>query len=85
MGPTPQLYYSVFAKNTDGGVQVTASHNPGDQNGFKMMVGKKTLSGAAIQELRQGVEQLLGEGFSATSKRGVVQSWNAEAASVPGN
>ncbi len=58
MGPTPQLYFSVFSQSLDGGIQVTASHNPGDQNGFKMMVGKKTLSGAAIQQLKREIHAL---------------------------
>lgn len=53
MGPTPQLYFSVFHKELQGGIQITASHNPGDQNGFKMMIGSRTLSGEAIQELRR--------------------------------
>lgn len=55
MGPTPQLYFSVFHKSLDGGIQVTASHNPGDQNGFKMMIGKGTLSGSSIQDLYQRI------------------------------
>jgi phosphomannomutase len=40
-GPTPMLYFSVFAYNADGGIMVTGSHNPPDQNGFKMMLGPK--------------------------------------------
>ncbi len=52
MGPTPQLYYTVVSRNLDGGIQVTGSHNPGDQNGFKMMIGGHTLSGKDIQELK---------------------------------
>lgn len=55
MGPTPQLYYVAVTQALEGGIQVTGSHNPGDQNGFKMMVGARTLSGADIQELRAGV------------------------------
>jgi len=55
MGPTPQLYFSVMSRQLDGGIQVTGSHNPADQNGFKMMVGAKTLSGDDIQELRRYV------------------------------
>ncbi|HMO18433.1 MAG TPA: phosphomannomutase/phosphoglucomutase [Oligoflexia bacterium] len=66
MGSTPQLYFSVFHQNLDGGIQVTASHNPGDQNGFKMMVGKNTLSGPDIQELRQIIE-----GFSSNNSSDV--------------
>lgn len=52
LGPTPQLYFSVFSKELDAGIQITASHNPGEYNGFKMMVGKRTLSGADIQALK---------------------------------
>lgn len=57
MGPTPQLYFSAVTEKLDAGIQVTGSHNPGDQNGFKMMIGTRTLSGADIQELRDGVAQ----------------------------
>lgn len=53
MGPTPQLYYSVFALGTKAGIQITGSHNPADQNGFKMMIGELTLSGADIQLLKK--------------------------------
>jgi phosphomannomutase len=50
-GPTPMLYYSVFDRNADGGIQVTGSHNPPDHNGFKLMLGKKTFFGADIMAL----------------------------------
>lgn len=55
MGPTPQLYYSVFARNLGGGIQVTGSHNPPDMNGFKILLGQKTLAGSAIQDLKERV------------------------------
>jgi phosphomannomutase/phosphoglucomutase len=55
MGPTPQLYFTTVTRSLDGGIQVTGSHNPGDQNGFKMMVGQRTLSGTDIQELKTAV------------------------------
>ena len=50
-GPTPMLYFAVHHLNADGGIQVTGSHNPPDHNGFKMMLGKKSLFGERIQEL----------------------------------
>lgn len=56
MGATPQLYFSVLNQHLDGGIQVTASHNPSDQNGFKMMIGKTTLSGLEIQDLWERIE-----------------------------
>ncbi len=55
MGPTPQLYFTVVSLGLEGGIQVTGSHNPGDQNGFKMMIGQKTLSGDDIQDLKKRV------------------------------
>jgi len=48
---TPMLYWSVFAGDADGGVQITGSHNPKEYNGFKMMVGKSSLYGDKIQTL----------------------------------
>ncbi|HEU4829967.1 MAG TPA: phosphomannomutase/phosphoglucomutase [Gemmatimonadales bacterium] len=51
MVPTPALYFSVQALRTDGGMQVTGSHNPPEFNGFKMVVGGGSLHGEAIQAL----------------------------------
>jgi phosphomannomutase/phosphoglucomutase len=57
IGPTPLLYFAVHHFDLDGGVQITGSHNPPDENGFKMMVGKGSLFGADIDELRATMEQ----------------------------
>ena len=51
LGPTPMLYYAVYALNADGGIQITGSHNPPDYNGFKMMLGTGPFFGADIQDL----------------------------------
>jgi phosphomannomutase len=48
---TPMLYFAVWQLETDGGIQITGSHNPPDFNGFKMMMGKKSFFGADIQKL----------------------------------
>src|SRR5439155_16414238 len=48
---TPMLYFAVWHLDTDGGIQITGSHNPPDFNGFKMMMGKKSFYGADIQKL----------------------------------
>lgn len=34
---TEEIYFATFAKNFDGGIMVTGSHNPADENGFKMV------------------------------------------------
>lgn len=51
--PTPVLYHTVFTKNVDGGVMITGSHNPSSHNGFKICLGKQTLFGAQIQEIKK--------------------------------
>ena len=53
---TPALYFSVFHLHADGGVMITASHNPGEDNGFKVVHGKSTIHGAEIQKLRTRIE-----------------------------
>lgn len=55
--PTPLLYFALFHLDLDGGVMITASHNPSEYNGFKVCVGKDTLYGAQIQELRIRMEK----------------------------
>ena len=56
MVATPLLYFAVFHFDADGGVQITGSHNPPEDNGFKILRGKSTIHGAEIQELRKLVE-----------------------------
>lgn len=62
--PTPVLYHTVFTKDVDGGIMITGSHNPADHNGFKICLGKQTLFGSQIQEIKHIV--LSGE-FAAGS------------------
>ena len=50
--PTPLQYYSLHTLPVDGGIMITGSHNPPEFNGFKMSVGKGTIFGDAIQEIR---------------------------------
>ena len=51
LGPTPMLYFAVYELGLDGGIQITGSHNPPDQNGFKMMLGQSPFYGENIQRL----------------------------------
>ena len=51
--PTPVLYHTVFTRDVDGGVMITGSHNPPDHNGFKICLGRQTLFGSQIQEIKQ--------------------------------
>jgi phosphomannomutase/phosphoglucomutase len=80
MGPTPQLYYSVFANDLGGGIQVTGSHNPPDMNGFKILLGKQTLSGADIQDLKARCEKVANS--SPTAKRGTISQLEVRASYI---
>ena len=51
LGPTPMLYHTEMTGDVDGGIQITGSHNPADQNGFKLVKGHAPFFGAAIQRL----------------------------------
>jgi phosphomannomutase/phosphoglucomutase len=55
--PTPALYFATVECNTGTGVMVTGSHNPPEYNGLKMMIGGTTLSGEAIQKIKQRVKE----------------------------
>ncbi|MDH3201796.1 MAG: phosphomannomutase/phosphoglucomutase [Myxococcales bacterium] len=56
IGPTPLLYFAVHSRDLDGGIHITGSHNPPEENGFKMMVGKASLYGADIAQVRHLME-----------------------------
>jgi len=51
--PTPLVYFSLFDLELDGGIQITGSHNPATHNGFKICVGRSTIHGEDVQELRR--------------------------------
>lgn len=82
MGPTPQLYYSVFSRRTAGGIQVTGSHNPADNNGFKMMIGERTLSGADIKDLAKRIKNQSQAGGAEQPAPGSVVEWDARSAYI---
>ncbi|MFO7734963.1 MAG: phosphomannomutase/phosphoglucomutase [bacterium] len=47
--PTGLLYFTLFTSEVDGGIQVTASHNPSEYNGFKINYGDLPVYGDDIQ------------------------------------
>ncbi len=55
MIPTDMLYFAVAADGHDGGVEITASHNPKQYNGMKMVEKEaRPLSGdAGISDIRE--------------------------------
>ena len=69
MTPTPVLYFATFLTETGSGVAVTGSHNPPEYNGLKMMMGKDTLYGDGIQDLRHRIEA----GITVSEQKGTVE------------
>jgi len=57
LAPTPVMYYALFRLGLDGGIAITGSHNPPDNNGFKVALGKTTIHGDEIQKIRAYMEQ----------------------------
>lgn len=54
--PTPLLYFATFhLPETNSGVMVTASHNPAEYNGFKMVINGTTLADDAVMAVRSRI------------------------------
>jgi phosphomannomutase/phosphoglucomutase len=48
---TPVFYFASRHLEVDAGIMITASHNPGYDNGFKLLLGSSTIYGDEIQEI----------------------------------
>jgi len=64
---TPMLYFSVIYFGAEGGIEITASHNSGEQNGFKIVrEAAKPVSGVSgLEEIKK-----LAENIGKTKPRG---------------
>jgi phosphomannomutase/phosphoglucomutase len=63
--PTPLFYFAIRHLDREGGMMITASHNPPQYNGFKVCNGFDTIAGAEIQKLAhiaQAADFAAGEG-----------------------
>ncbi|MFQ5677931.1 MAG: phosphomannomutase/phosphoglucomutase [Gemmatimonadota bacterium] len=67
--PTPVLYFAALSLETDGGMQVTGSHNPPEYNGIKMVRDNRPVYGAAIQALAARIEEERYAGGEAETER----------------
>jgi len=54
---TPMVYFARLHFDIDGAVMITGSHNPPDENGFKISCGAGTIYGEEIQLLRALMEK----------------------------
>ncbi len=51
--PTPVMYFATYHfDDVRSGVMVTASHNPAEYNGFKVVINNNALADEAVMELR---------------------------------
>ena len=71
---SPLLYASICLGGYDGGVMITASHNPAEYNGFKLQsTGSKAICGEEIQKIWKIIEA---EAFTLSEKKGEVSEQN---------
>lgn len=71
MTGTEEVYFAAFHLDVDGGIEVTASHNPMDYNGMKLVrKGALPISGdTGLKEMAQRVEA---NQFPALSRHGAL-------------
>ncbi len=76
--PTPAFYFSVIHCKADGGIMVTASHNPPSYNGFKLRLGEAAVFGGEIQKIASIIESgVFAEGKGSREAREVVDDYLA--------
>lgn len=55
--PTPLLYFATHTTGHTSGVMLTASHNPSNYNGLKIVFDKTCLAANQIQQIRHRIEE----------------------------
>jgi len=74
---TEEVYFATFHHKTDGGIMITASHNPKGYNGMKLVAaGSKPISGdTGLKEIeRRVIEEDFNHGESVQNQPGLVIS-----------
>lgn len=59
--PTPVLYFAAHHLKAAASIVITGSHNPAEDNGFKILLGTDSLYGQAIADLRDRVKVILAD------------------------
>lgn len=75
--PTPVLYFATFhLPETNSGVMVTASHNPAEYNGFKMVINGVTLADDAVMDIRSRImRQQFHRGGGSIEQREIIADY----------
>jgi len=90
---TPTFYFAVFKNGFDGGVQITASHNPKEYNGIKIVrkspnslvkIGKSTGMDEIKKFSVEGVNLKATGGGTMTKKEGIVKEEVENALKIAG-
>lgn len=70
---TEEVYFATFYLGIDGGIEVTASHNPMDYNGMKLVrEGSKPISGdTGLKDIQRMAEE---NNFPEVTRRGTYQA-----------
>ncbi|NLW91417.1 MAG: phosphomannomutase/phosphoglucomutase [Syntrophomonadaceae bacterium] len=53
---TPVFYFAARHLGINAGIMITASHNPSEYNGCKLLLGNSTIYGEQIQAIRQMIK-----------------------------
>jgi phosphomannomutase/phosphoglucomutase len=73
---TPIFYFARVQYGMEAGVMITGSHNPSEDNGFKIALGAGTIYGQDIQSLRKLIEaEDFISGAGSVSKRSPVPDY----------
>ena len=67
---TPVLYFAAFHFPVDGAVIITGSHNPAEDNGFKILRGRESIHGEEIRALGQAIVDAHHRGVSSCDRGG---------------
>ena len=74
--PTPLLYLATHVTEIESGVMLTASHNPSNYNGLKIVFNKTSLADNQIQKIRERVSSSqLAHGHGALSELDIVETY----------
>lgn len=78
---TEEVYFASFYHDVDGGIMVTASHNPMDYNGMKLVrEGARPISGdSGLQAIR---DQVIANDFKPVSHKGEHRSQHDKSAYI---
>lgn len=73
---SPLCYFSAFHLDIDGFAMITASHNPKEYNGLKLGIGKQTIFGSDIVDIRTRAEKgIFAKGAGKCEARDITEDY----------